>query len=79
MPNYAIKRAALVVGAKIVSTAQPGLGKVLELTKIHPTGYDRASGANRSFIEYDFREVESGAERRSFTLNYINRYFALQL
>lgn len=78
MPNYAIKREALTLGTHIVATAQPSIGKVYKLVFIQPIGYDTSSGRYHHWIEYDFEEVDSKVRRRGFTLNYINRYFALQ-
>ena len=75
MPNYPIKRKALTAGTRIEATANPGIGKVYELVRIHPVGYCPTSGRHLHFAEYDFREIESGRERTGFTLNYINRYF----
>ncbi|WP_218134783.1 hypothetical protein, partial [Hymenobacter lapidiphilus] len=71
-----IKRDDLTIGFRIVSLAHPGMGKVLELVRIQPVGCDNRSGATNHFVGYDFRELESGAIRYGFTLNYINRYFA---
>lgn len=73
-----IKRKALAVGSRIISTAQPSMGKVFECIAIHPVGYNPQAGGYRHFVEYDFREVESHRTRTGFTLNYINRYFAPQ-
>lgn len=70
-----IKRNDLTVGSRIVANAQPSLGQVFECTAVHPVSYSPQSGACRHFVEYDFKEVETGRSRSGFTLNYINRYF----
>ncbi|MBH8569373.1 hypothetical protein KB206_10790 [Microvirga sp. STS02] len=78
MPNYQIKREDLKLGTLIVSTAEPSIGKVYKLVFIQPIGYDNSRGRYVHFTEYDFVEVEKKVMRRGFTLNYINRYFALR-
>ncbi len=70
-----ITREQMAVGFRILAIAAPSKGKVFECTHVRPVGFNVQSGRYQHFVEYDFRELESGRTRTSFTLNHINRYF----